>query len=131
MGFKEFGRSDRIALQLRRETAELLHQEVHDERLRQLVVTDVQVARDLQRAIIFYVLPEKADAGEVATALKKASGFLRSGIARRMRLRMAPELVFRYDHKEEEAERLWALVDQADSGRAGEREDPIDPVEES
>ncbi len=130
MGFREFGRSDRVALQLRRETAELLRQEVHDERLRQLVVTDVQVTRDLQCATIFYVLPEQVDADEVAATLKKAAGFLRGGIAHRMRLRKVPELIFRYDHKEEEAERLWALVDQADTGSAVEQQDPADPAAE-
>ncbi len=128
MGFREFGRSDRVALQLRRETAELLRQEVHDERLRQLVVTDVQVTRDLQRATVFYVLPEKVDAGDVATALKKAAGFLRGSIAKRMRLRKVPELIFRYDHKEEEAERLWALVDQADTGSPVEPDDLAAPA---
>ena len=47
---------------------------------------------------------------EVMFALDHAKGFLRREVAKRVRLRKAPELVFRWDESLERGERINALL---------------------
>jgi ribosome-binding factor A len=46
-------------------------------------------------------------------ALKKASGFLRTLLAKRLRLRVVPKLQFYYDSSIEQGQRLSDLIDDA------------------
>jgi ribosome-binding factor A len=46
-------------------------------------------------------------------ALKKASGFIRTLIAKRLRLRVVPKLQFFYDSSIEHGQRLSGLIDDA------------------
>ena len=46
-------------------------------------------------------------------ALKKAAGFLRTLLAKRLRLRVVPKLQFYYDSSIEQGQRLSDLIDDA------------------
>ena len=51
--------------------------------------------------------PDKALAG-----LKSASGFIRSKLAKQLKLRFVPAIEFTYDESEDEAQRIDALLKQ-------------------
>ena len=107
---REFSRARRIAAQLRRGLAELIALEVKDPRLRGVVISDVELSRDLSFAKVFVTLPADSDHPVQLAALRGAGGHLRSELAKRMRTRTLPRLDFRYDETLDNAARIEALL---------------------
>ena len=81
---------------MRRELVLLLKQETKDPRLKQVVITDVIVSRDLTSAKVFFSVEEDS-IKIVASLLEKASGFFRSSLSKALDLRRTPTLRFLYD----------------------------------
>lgn len=108
---KDFARTDRVGEQIRRELAELVRLEVKDPRVRMVTLTEVEVAADYSHAKVFYTTLQ--DQAAVQRGLERASGFLRSQLAQRIKLRVIPQLHFVYDASIERGDRLSRLIDQA------------------
>ena len=89
-------RAERVNELIRRELVLLLKQETKDPRLKQVVITDVIVSRDLTSAKIFFSVDEDS-INIVTPLLKKASGFFRSSLSKTLDLRHTPTLSFIYD----------------------------------
>lgn len=111
-----FKRTDRIADQIQKDLAVLLQRELKDPRVGMATVAAVKVSRDLSFADVYVSFLDKDSESEAAEALQvldKASGFLRSGLAKNIALRVMPKLRFHYDATLSEAPRLSALIDRA------------------
>jgi ribosome-binding factor A len=107
-------RSRRIEGELQRVVSELLRREVRDPRVGGVTITDVRVAPDLTSAKIFYALFDvQRDAAEVQAGLERVAGFLRGQVGRSLKLRVAPELMFRPDEQLAAGVRLSSLIDSA------------------
>jgi ribosome-binding factor A len=105
-------RPDRVAEAIREEVATFLAEDARDPRIVGLVtVTGVDVTRDLRHAKI-YVSVMGSDDERRATmqGLESAAGHLRSRLGRVLRLRVAPEITFRYDDSISRAARIDALL---------------------
>ena len=89
-------RTERVNELIRRELVLLLKQETKDPRLKQVVITDVIVSRDLTSAKIFFSVEEES-INIVTPLLNKASGFFRSSLSKTLDLRHTPTLSFIYD----------------------------------
>jgi len=89
-------RTERVNELMRRELVLLLKQETKDPRLKQVVITDVIVSRDLTSAKVFFSVDEDS-VKIVASLLSKASGFFRSSLSKTLDLRHTPTLSFIYD----------------------------------
>ena len=89
-------RTERVNELMRRELVLLLKQETKDPRLKQVVITDVIVSRDLTSAKIFFSVDEDS-IKIIASLLNKASGFFRSSLSKTLDLRHTPTLNFIYD----------------------------------
>ena len=89
-------RTERINELIRRELVLLFKQETKDPRLKQVVITDVIVSRDLTTAKVFFSVDEDS-IKIVASLLDKASGFFRSSLSKSLDLRHTPTLSFIYD----------------------------------
>ena len=89
-------RAERVNELMRRELVLLLKQETKDPRLKQVVITDVIVSRDLTSAKIFFSVDEDS-INIVTPLLDKASGFFRSSLSKTLDLRHTPTLSFIYD----------------------------------
>ena len=89
-------RIERVNELMRRELVLLLKQETKDPRLKQVVITDVIVSRDLSSAKVFFSVDEDSNK-IVASLLDKASGFFRSSLSKSLDLRHTPTLSFIYD----------------------------------
>ncbi|MCH9648022.1 MAG: 30S ribosome-binding factor RbfA [Deltaproteobacteria bacterium] len=108
-------RTDRIAELIRAELSELILHRVKDPRVRLASVATVQVTGDLSRATIgVSVLGEEEDREQVVEALSHAAGFLRSQLGRRLRLRVAPQLLFELDRGAEHSQRISDLLETLD-----------------
>ena len=89
-------RTERVNELMRREIVLLLKQETKDPRLKQVVITDVIVSRDLTSAKVFFSVDEDSNK-IVVSLLNKASGFFRSSLSKTLDLRHTPTLSFIYD----------------------------------
>ena len=123
---KDYPRSRRIAEQIQRELSDIIRLELKDPRVGMITITDVEVTSDHEHAKIFFTrlgdfanaskatsAANAADNATVTQALEHASGFLRSELAHRMRLRIVPQLHFEYDVSVERGVRLSNLIDEA------------------
>jgi ribosome-binding factor A len=115
---KDYPRSRRIAEQIQRELSEIIRSEMKDPRVGMITITDVEVTPDYEHAKVFFTrLGDVADNQSVTHALEHASGFLRSELAHRMRLRIVPQVHFEYDESVERGVRLSRLIDEAIAGK--------------
>lgn len=92
----------------------LLH-DIKDERVGagMVSVTDVEVAGDLQHAKIFVSIYGTEEARrETMKGLKSATGYVRSELGHRVRLRRTPEIVFVEDISIERGSRVLSLINQ-------------------
>jgi ribosome-binding factor A len=111
-------RPDRVAEAIRAEVAGYLASGARDPRIAALVtVTAVEVTRKLDRAVVYVsVLAEGAARDATLAALGEAAPRLRGPIGRALRLRLAPELVFRLDESVQRAARIETLLTQIRDG---------------
>ena len=112
---KDYPRSRRIAEQIQRELAELIRVGLKDPRVTGFItITDVEVTQDHEHAKVFFtVLGDAGKIEETAEGLKRAAGFLRTQLAQRMKLRIVPQLEFKYDASVERGMKLTRLIDEA------------------
>ena len=109
---KAYGRKDRVAALMLQETAQLLQQEIKDPRVKMATVTEVSVSPDLKNAKIFvsFLTDKQDEIEEALVGLNSAAGFIRSTLAKRLKLRYMPQISFAYDSLQTEAMRLDALI---------------------
>jgi ribosome-binding factor A len=106
-------RQRRVSELIHREMSMLLMREVRDPRLADITITEVRVTPDLLIARIYYtVLGDAEQEKEAAIALESALGYLRTQLAGRVRLRLAPELVFELDQSAAYGRRIDELLGQ-------------------
>jgi len=116
---REFSRSRRVEEQIQRLLSDLIRAGVRDPRVAGVVITSVEVARDLAVARVSFSLlgtaarpPEEALVAAEA-GLASAAGFLRSRLARELSTRTVPELRFAYDEAAQRGRDLEQLIDAA------------------
>jgi len=129
-------RNERVAGEIHAILAEALRTRVKDPRIGQISLTGVRVTRDLGTATVYFTpLGGEGDVRRMAEGLRAASGFLRREIGQRLRLRQAPELVFKPDTGIDEAVRLTALLErmeQEDAAREAVEDSPApDPGDDA
>lgn len=109
-------RVDKVADLLKKEVALLIQSEVRDPRVGMASVTGVKVSKDLAHASVYVTLLGKSNAEEAQEgieALNKASGFLRSMLAKEVSMRITPKLKFIYDDTLAKGQHLTSLIDEA------------------
>jgi ribosome-binding factor A len=79
-----------------------------------ITITDVEMTPDNAHAKVFFtVLGQQSRIDEAASGLQHASGYLRSQLAQRIKIRVVPQLHFEYDASVERGIRLSQLIDAA------------------
>ncbi|HZQ74470.1 MAG TPA: 30S ribosome-binding factor RbfA [Burkholderiales bacterium] len=110
---KSSGRPQKLGDQIQRELSDLLQRELRDPRVGMVTITSVDVSPDLSHAKIFFTVLPEARLPETSKGLSRAAGYLRSQLARRIKLYTTPELRFVYDESVERGDRLSRLIDAA------------------
>jgi ribosome-binding factor A len=105
------GRPQRLGDLIQREVSELIRLEVRDPRIGMLTITSVDVSPDMSHAKVFFTLLEKEKLKETLAGLNRSAGFLRSQLARRIKMYTTPELRFEYDETVEQGDRISRLID--------------------
>lgn len=102
---------DRMADRIREILSQLLLREVSDPRLQGVTVTEVKIDQEYMFADIYVnALADEDRREEVLGGLKRAKGFLRREIGKRVRLRNTPDLIFHWDFTLERGERLNQII---------------------
>ena len=114
-------RPDRVAEAIREAVAMFLAEGVKDPRVTGLVtVTGVDVTRDLRHARVHVsILGTDAEKKETMEGLASVAGHLRAKLGRTLRLRVTPELDFKYDASIAHAARIDSLLEQIRSNEPG------------
>ena len=108
-------RTDRVGDLLRSELASIIQREMRDPRARLATVSGVPVSRDLSHAEVrISVLGDEDSRRSSLEAFRRAGGFLRSMLARRVRLRIVPELSFKLDRGAEHSQRISEILEELD-----------------
>ncbi|MBF8273362.1 MAG: 30S ribosome-binding factor RbfA [Magnetococcales bacterium] len=104
-------RAQMVGGQIQREIADmLLREEIHGARSEGLLsVTGVLVSGDMQVATV-YVTAYGQQSPRGIEALKRAAGFIRAQLGKRMSLRKVPELRFKEDTSLEYGNRIEKLL---------------------
>ena len=134
---REFERTQRVSHFLHEELARLLQTTVRDPRVQQVNLTGVEVSRDLSHARVFFTLMSdvsEAERIEISGVLSKASGFLRSQLAKSSSMRTVPRISFRFDEsvgRGRDMESLLREVRRADAKFYAESDAESDPFKSS
>ena len=103
----------RVGELIRHELAAMLSRgDVHDPVIEAHMITvpEVRMSPDLRLATIYIMPLGGRDATDVVAALERSKRYVRGEIARRVKLKFAPEIRFRVDERFDEAERIEKLL---------------------
>ena len=117
-------RGQRVADQIQRDLAELIAMEVKDPRVGMVTLSEVQLTPDYAHAKIFFTtfIDDPASVQNTINGLKKASGFLRVQLGKRLSIHTLPELHFVHDTSTSRGAALSKLIDEANATRSKDDE---------
>ncbi len=122
----------RVAALIKREVSQMLMSGIKDDRVGagMVSVTDVDVSGDLQHAKIFVSI-YGTDEAKAATmeGLQAATGYVRSELGQRVRLRRTPEVLFKEDQSFERGTRVLSLLNQLSAERASKPDSTPEELE--
>lgn len=107
---REFHRSDRVAAELRREVALLVHHDVRAGALPEVSVSDVEVTRDLSLATVFVTALHPEEREVALKLLGEQARAYRQHLSKALTMRQVPALRFRYDDSVDRGERIDHLL---------------------
>ncbi|MEO1376233.1 MAG: 30S ribosome-binding factor RbfA [Cyanobacteria bacterium J06635_10] len=122
-------RVSRVAELIKREISLMLLNGIKDDRVGtgMVSVTNVNVSGDLQHAKIYVSIYGTDEAREETMAgLKSATGYIRSELGSRIRLRRTPELVFLEDRSIEQGNKVLSLLNQIKNQQTRETQQDMD-----
>jgi ribosome-binding factor A len=110
-------RIERVNALIQREISELIQRELRDPRLHEfIVVTEVDTSPDLKYAKIYIsCISGQQEEEKILSVLNSAAGFLRTELAKKVRLRYTPELNFIWDNSIEHGDKILRLLDQVNA----------------
>ncbi|MCU4676745.1 30S ribosome-binding factor RbfA [Catenovulum sp. 2E275] len=112
---RDFSRAERVAQQIQKDVAQILQRDLKDPRIGMVTVSAVEVSKDLAYAKIFIsaLLQEDEKAQAAVKQLNESAPFVRSVLAKSMRMRVVPSIKFYLDTSVNEGLRMSKLVDDA------------------
>jgi len=109
-----YSRSQRVADQIQKYLAALIQQDLKDPRVGMVTITSVVVSKEYDIAKIYFsTFNLDGDSDETLAGLTQAAGYLRSALAKRLKIRTTPKLRFVVDESIEYGNRLSTLINDA------------------
>lgn len=110
---KNEARLGRVNEEIRKALSQIIDYEVKNPDVTGIIsVTKVKVTPDLKYAKVYVSILNAKNNEKTLEGLKASSGFMRSSLAKKVNLRITPELVFEYDDSLEHGERIESLLKQ-------------------
>lgn len=103
---------ERIGSNLVKEISYILANEVKDNDIKFVTVTDVKVTNDLSYAKVYFTVLDNEKRKTTLDALNSAKGFIRRELADRVDIRHIPELEFVFDESIEYGKKIEDIIDR-------------------
>ena len=111
-------RLNRIDEELRKEISQIISFELKNPDATGLIsVTKAKITPDLKYAKIYVSILNSKNEAKTMEALEKSSGFIRSLVAKRVNLRITPELIFEKDDSMEYGAKIDNILKEIKSER--------------
>lgn len=108
---KNENRLNRIDEELKKELSQIISYELKNpEATGMISVTRVKITPDLKYAKVYVSILNSKNDEKTIEALKRSAGFIRSQIAKRVNLRITPELVFEKDDSMEYGMKIDSIL---------------------
>jgi ribosome-binding factor A len=105
------GRASKVGDEVLRLLSAIVRRELRDPRIGMITLTAVEMSPDCAHATVYFTCLDATHVPEAMHGLQHAAGFLRSQLARRIKMYVTPELRFAYDQSIERGARLSQLID--------------------
>lgn len=120
---KAFTRVERVKHLLHQEISSILQIDVKDPRVKLVTVTDVRLTPDLREArVLITSLGDEAERENVLNGLKRATGYIRGELGRRLKLKYTPTVEFAFDDWYDKQERIFNLIEHLHDENAPEEQ---------
>jgi ribosome-binding factor A len=105
-------RIGKINEEIRVQISMIVQKDLHDPRVGFITITRVDTSPDLRSASIYFTaMHDKNPADYTLKALKASRGFIRSQLAKRIRIKFIPQITFVWDVSEIETNRIDEIID--------------------
>lgn len=108
---KNNNRFNRIDEELKKEISNIITYDLKDPNITGLIsVTKVHVTADLKFAKVYVSILNAKNTKNTLAGLKKSAGFVRTEVAKRVNLRLTPEIIFELDDSMEYGARIDSIL---------------------
>ena len=102
---------DRLNNTFAREISKIIHDEIKDKDIGFVTITEVRITNDLSFAKV-YITSLSDNREKVLNSLNKASGFIRTMLCSRVKMRKMPEIRFVYDESIEYGKKIEDIIER-------------------
>ena len=104
-------RHERLEQDVKIALSDIIMNEVKEPSVTGLIsVTDVKITPDQKYATVYVSIYGKGNKNKVIEALKKATGFIKKELGRRVRMRNMPDITFELDNSMEYGEHMDKVI---------------------
>jgi len=108
----------RIGSIIRKEIAQIIQNDINDPRIKDVVITDVEISKDLKHAKLFFIIfnhknkkPEEIKL--ITKAINSSRLFFKRKLSKSSNLRSVPNIRFVFDDTESKAFELEELINKS------------------
>lgn len=94
------------------EISNIIKEEIKDERINFVTITDVNITNDLSHAKVYITVLKEEDKDITLKTLNRARGFIEMELSKRVDIRKMPELKFVYDESIEYSNNIENIIER-------------------
>lgn len=94
------------------EISNIIKEEMKDERINFVTITDVDITNDLSHAKVYITVLNDSERESTLKALNNARGFIEIELSKRVEIRKMPELKFVYDESIEYGNNIENIIER-------------------
>ena len=95
-----------------KEISRILMEEVKDEDIKFVTITDCDITNDLSYAKVYFTVLDMTRKADTIKALNHAKSFIRGQLSKRVEMRHTPELTFIFDESIEYGKQFDNIIDK-------------------
>ncbi|MCK5287144.1 MAG: 30S ribosome-binding factor RbfA [Thermodesulfovibrionia bacterium] len=118
-----YKRSVRVSDLIKEEVADIIMNRLKDPRLGFITVTEARVSNDLRHAKIFFSVLEEEKKDESLKILTSSARFIRSELAKKVRIKFIPDIVFKIDESIEYGAKINKILSNIKSSTPSSHND--------
>ena len=110
-------RDRRVSELLRSEIMDVLLKEVNDPKIKDVVITKLDVTKDLSIAKVYFSTYNRSAKEGIEKGLNRSAGFIRHCILKGLRMRKVPTLRFIYDDSGDYGQKIDNILSDINHGQ--------------